>query len=281
MKKTKRLFLLCLALVMLLTLVSCKGEAEAEMTDFTVTLKTEGGMPFEDLTLRVYAMDNTSDLVWGGSTDKEGRITFQGEAGKLYLINPEAIPEGYEISGSLAVSEPESELIFKAVMPKDQLSAKSFGLGDVMTDFTLVDTDGTSHTLSELLKEKKAVVLNFWFLGCEPCRMEFPFMQEAYEECKDSVEILAINPYDGTNETVSDFKSEMGLTFPCVSGEESWQSAMSLSSYPTTVIIDRYGMIASVHKGAITSKEEFVNIFEYFTADDYVQGAVRNISEIE
>jgi len=163
-----------------------------------------------------------------------------------------------------------------------------FTRGDMMCDFSVVAGDGdvtsstptTEYTLSELLKTKKAVVLNFWFENCGPCRAEFPYLQNAYKEYADDIEVLAINPYDGTPDSVLIYAANLGLTFPVMKGEGYWASSMNLSAYPTTVVIDRYGMIAMVHRGAVTEVGVFEKVFAFFTADDYVQQTVRNISEL-
>ena len=39
---------------------------------------------------------------------------------------------------------------------------------------------------------------------------------------------------------------------------------------PTTVIIDRYGLLAFVETGAITSKEGFTEVFDKYIGDNYV-----------
>ena len=167
------------------------------------------------------------------------------------------------------------------LLSEDELEGVTFKRGDVFADMSVTTPDGTTYKISELLKEKKAVVLNFWYLNCGPCQMEFPYMQDAYENYQDDLEILAVNPYDGTDETVADFQKKYELTFPMAVIEEEWAQYMGLNAYPTTVVIDRYGIVSFVHTGMITDVEEFNKIFEFFTADTYEQTVIRNISEIE
>lgn len=177
----------------------------------------------------------------------------------------------------------------QAALQDGALADQSLSLGDMMCDFSVMAGDPAvtsstltvEYTLSELLKTKKAVVLNFWFEGCGPCRTEFPYLQKAYEAYADEIEVLAINPYDGTAQSVITYAANLGLTFPVVKGEDAWQSAMELTAYPTTVVIDRYGMIAMIHKGSVTQEGVFEAVFDHFTADDYVQHTVRNLSELE
>ena len=181
-------------------------------------------------------------------------------------------------SGNSEDTEKESEL---QLVPEDELEGKTFERGDVFADMSVTTPDGTTYKISELLKEKKAVVLNFWYINCGPCQMEFPYMQKAYENYQDKLEILAVNPYDGTDKTVAEFQTKYELTFPMAAIEEEWAQYMGLLAYPTTVVIDRYGIISYVHTGMITETEEFNKLFEFFTADDYEQTIIRNISDIE
>ena len=78
------------------------------------------------------------------------------------------------------------------------LSASSYKLGDNMGDYTVTDINGQTHSFSELLQSKKAIVLNFWFVNCGPCQMEFPYLQSAYDTYSDDVAVIAINPDYGS-----------------------------------------------------------------------------------
>ena len=39
--------------------------------------------------------------------------------------------------------------------------------------------------------------------------------------------------------------------------------------WPTTVIIDRYGIVSYIHVGAVTSTSAWNELFEYYTSDSY------------
>ncbi|MBQ3559012.1 MAG: TlpA family protein disulfide reductase [Agathobacter sp.] len=175
-------------------------------------------------------------------------------------------------------TEQESEL---QLLSEDELEGVTFKRGDVFADMSVTTPDGTTYKISEILKEKKAVVLNFWYINCGPCQMEFPYMQDAYETYQEDIEILAVNPYDGTDETVAEFQKKFELTFPMAAIDEEWAQYMELQAYPTTVVIDRYGIVSYKHTGMITEVEEFNKLFGFFTADDYEQTVIRNISDIE
>lgn len=282
-KKTMKLFItfavtsiLCLGAV-----VGCGTKNEAQNT-YTIQVMSEGGKALSDIKVYVYKDSKQENLVWAATTDEDGKVTFEAEASEAYVAVLQGVPDGYQAEDTYPVQNEQTEIKLKTILIDDTDSQEViYELGDVIQDFEVVAIDGNTYKLSELLKEKKAVVLNFWFLNCGPCKMEFPYMQQAYEEYKDKIEVIAINPVDGTNDNILAYAQENGLTFPMAAGDVKWQTAMTLEAYPTTVVIDRYGTIAMIHKGSITEKETFIKIFEYFTSDDYEQTTLRSINDIK
>lgn len=162
-----------------------------------------------------------------------------------------------------------------------ELSTSSYKLGDYMGDYTVNDVDGNSYTFSELLESKKAIVLNFWFINCGPCQMEFPYLQTAYNSYSDDVAVIAINPVGDKASKIQKYAEQNNLTIPMVEGDIAWQTVFNLEGYPTTVVIDRYGSVAFIHMGAVTEDGVFEKIFEFFTADGYKKTTVNSINDIK
>ncbi|MBQ4067251.1 MAG: redoxin domain-containing protein [Clostridia bacterium] len=283
MKKTHSIFSflsLLIAATLLLSVLGGCGK-EPEPCDFTVWVKSEGGAPLKGVDVHIYTDETRTDLVWVGHTDADGKTVFEGKKGNTYTAFLEEVPAGYTVDERYSVAGEQTEIILSIqLLSEDLLNENFFRTGNVAVDFSFTDTDGNTHRLSELLETKKAVILNFWFLNCDPCRMEFPYMQEAYEEYKDRIEVIAVNPMDGNNESIASYAEELGLTFPMVKGSSEWQEAMGLNGYPTTVVIDRYGTVGMVHSHAFTGAEDFIKVFDFFTSDNYVQTTVRNLSQI-
>lgn len=168
----------------------------------------------------------------------------------------------------------------KGLVKDAVLSQSSYKLGDKMGDYTVTDVMGNTYTFSELLKEKKAIVLNFWFIDCMPCQMEFPNLQNAYDEYSDDVAVIAINPVDNKETDIQKFANNNSITLPMVAGESDWVTAFNVQGFPTTVVIDRYGNIAFSHVGTITEEGIFEKIFEFFTRKNYKKTTINNIEEL-
>lgn len=286
-KTSKRLLALCLAVCLCLSMSACFGkdkpgndQTNPTMAAYTVEIKTEGGMALEDINVYVYEDSSLTDLVAVEKTDKEGKVSFQAPESDSYMAVLQKVPEGYALEDRYPITGELTQIVLKAQMVEGELDKVSYSLGSLMQDFTFTAADGKEYKLSQLLETKKAVVLNFWYLNCGPCKTEFPYLQEAYAQYSDSIEVLAMNPVDGDDASITAFAQELGLTFPMGKCDPAWEKAMQLSAYPTTVIIDRFGSIGLIHKGYITNTQTFTGAFGFFTAEDYVQTTVEDIEEL-
>lgn len=160
------------------------------------------------------------------------------------------------------------------------LSLCDYKLGDLIANHSLTDVNGNTYKFSEIFKEKEAIVLNFWFINCGPCQMEFPYLQAA-SDAYDDVMVFAINPTDDKPKDIQKYATQNNLSLPMIKGEQDWITAFSLQGFPTTVVIDRYGKIAFSHMGAVTQDGVFEKIFEFFVDEDYEHTTIKNISEIK
>lgn len=287
-KMIRRVLALCLAACLCLSMTACFGkkdpsggqnQTQAPLASYTVEVKTEGGMALEKIGLFVYADEAQTDMVAVAKTDENGVATFEAPAGN-YFAALQDVPEGYLVENVYPITGETTAIVLKAQLVEGDLNNVTYKLGGVMQDFAFTAADGKEYKLSELLKTKKAVMLNFWYLNCQPCKQEFPYLQEAYALYSDSVEVLAMNPVDGDDAAITAFAQELGLTFPMGKGDPAWEKAMQLSAYPTTVIIDRFGSIALIHKGTITNSQTFTDAFAFFSAEDYVQTVVEDIEDL-
>lgn len=159
------------------------------------------------------------------------------------------------------------------------LSESSYALGDYMGDYTVTDVNGNEYTFSKLLESKKAIVLNFWFINCGPCQMEFPYLQAAADKYNDDIVVLAINPTDDRENKIKDYAESNELSLPFIKGEQDWITAFNLQGFPTTVVIDSYGKIAFSHVGAVTQEGLFEDMFAFFSSDDYEHTIIKNIND--
>ena len=154
-----------------------------------------------------------------------------------------------------------------------------FALGGTMPEMTFYTPEGQAMKLSQLLAEKKLVVLNYWFADCIWCQREFPAMEQAYRQYGQDVEIVALNPADSAT-VIRDFQQQYDLSFPMVSCPGLWAEEMGVRGYPTSIFIDRDGVVCLIHAGAITDAQTFYKLFDYFTAENYERQVFGSITEL-
>ncbi len=130
---------------------------------------------------------------------------------------------------------------------------ESASIGTKAPDFELVNLEGRTIKLSEL--RGKIVILNFWATWCEPCKLEMPFFEELHKKGMANLEILGIN-FDEPASRVEEFVKEYSVQFPILldPGAEI-QKLFRVRGYPTTLIVDKDGIIRYHHIGLITEDQ--------------------------
>ena len=284
MDKIKRIFAMMLAVMLLAILSGCEEAPDPvadEKLTYKITVLTQDGAPVKDVKVFVYEDPSQAELVSVAKTDDQGCISFVEEAREAFVAILQDVPVGFEVEELYTISMGNNEItLLERTLTIEELSTVRYDLGDRITTLSVTDCDGNRHNVGELLKTKKAVVLNFWYLNCDPCRMEFPYLQEAYDAYGDEVAFLALNPYDGTDETVSSYRYEQGLSFPMVSCDMAYKMAFQIDSFPTTLIIDRTGAICLIHEGMFTDSTDLCNALEFFTQENYEHQLFEIIEDI-
>ncbi len=284
--RSRMLALVACVLLLAICLASCNPEdtlsemsnessetsgTEGQTAEYTVSVKTAGGMAMSEIKVDIYKDNTLADMLDFAKTDESGEVSFSLATGNDYAIVVSGAPKGYAIESSYRFSGTHADIVLTSSLVTDEeLSTATLGLGDVMYDFTVTATDGKEIKLSELLRTKDLVVLNFWYTTCSWCLTEFPIMDEVYKEYGDRMEFIAVDPLDDKN-AVERFQQEQGLSFPMATCPASWANTFGVSGYPTSVFIDRYGVITLIEAGAITSKRPFLCAMDHFLAENYKQ----------
>ncbi|RYG23575.1 TlpA family protein disulfide reductase [bacterium] len=189
-------------------------------------------------------------------------IHEEANSGRTLTIDSSAtniVPNPPQKSGAFAFVPSAGQKERSSVFPLQPGEYPLVKPGAVATDFTLPTPSGGKLSLRDAMKESKAVLLNFWFVHCPPCRAEHPHLQKFYEKMKPKgLAVIAIDDQDTAAESAKYLKGA-GLTFPVVltgprfrtdpkTGQPDYQGAMmpdyaSLAPYgirscPTNVLID-------------------------------------------
>lgn len=101
----------------------------------------------------------------------------------------------------------------------------------------------------------QVVVVNFWYAGCPPCRLEAPILAELSGELTDAA-FVGVNVYD-TVDVARVFDEENGIGYPSIldvasgSVQLAFAGKVAPNAVPTTLVLDRQGRVAARISGVI------------------------------
>ena len=223
---------------------------------YKIRVQSEGGYGLKDVNVALYDGETKLTSV---NTDRKGDAYFTKETVAQvgeYRIELSELPAGWSVadenivyqtstvSGSTTNINLSASLITSEAVPND----KVYRLGDVMYDCEIKSTTGMKYKLSDVLKSKKMVLINFWASWCGPCQSEFPFMKEAYSMYSSSVEIFAVSTDSGdTAQKINN--GGYNFNFPAVGHPDSGTLTSHFNTsggIPMSVVIDRYGVVSYI-----------------------------------
>ena len=116
------------------------------------------------------------------------------------------------------------------------------GIGHLAPSVTLLDLSGKPVALSSL--RGKVLVLNFWYVACEPCQTEMPALEKTYlAEQANGFEIIGIDTADSSSDIIT-FTKRLGVTYPILRDTDlSAVDAYGVTGTPTSYLIDQRGVI--------------------------------------
>jgi thiol-disulfide isomerase/thioredoxin len=101
----------------------------------------------------------------------------------------------------------------------------------------------------------KIVLINFWFEGCHPCLAEFGALNELAEKLKGNKDFAFISFTWDNQETIKRVKEQYKLQFKVFYSKECSRLNLNLG-YPTTMILDRQGIIKYLVNGGSLDPEK-------------------------
>lgn len=116
-------------------------------------------------------------------------------------------------------------------------------VGQAAPDFELEDMAGRKVTMAQ--HRGSVVLLNFWAVGCGPCREEIPHLKHLQEKYgKDGLRVVGINAWDEPVDRIKSFVEKEKLPYTILGGgrrvlSDSYQGR----SIPHSFLIDRTGRV--------------------------------------
>jgi peroxiredoxin len=124
-------------------------------------------------------------------------------------------------------------------------------VGHLAPNVTLLDLSG--HPIDVASLRGKVVILNFWYVACEPCRYEMPLLERVYHADQDrGLAVIGLNMADDAP-TITTYVERLGVDYPVLRDQNQRAVlAYQITSTPISFVIDRQGVIRARLVGAIT-----------------------------
>ena len=214
-------------------------------------------------------------------SDDDGRYMFERRLPLgTYTVTLSGITAGF-VHGTYTISEQDGQYPYDSpeTYPSITIHLYSY-LGEgpmadgnkrhtVLNDFSFTTIDGEQIRLSDLLKTKKVVWLNFYYNACGPCQAEAPTIVRLAEKYKNDVAVVCFNGKDDPASIRSGATSifKYPETFYLVDDRSAVYGKMfGRSGYPLNVFIDSGGYVFEAVSGSNYSSQfdSFIsnNIFE-------------------
>ena len=286
MKRLKSL--LAAALVALLSsavILPIAACTEDDDKNNAIYVTSAGGMALQGVTVE---LSNGNTSLGAKSTDEKGKVDYILDKDTVYTAKLDNVPAGFlpEASYTVKGSDKSTYIRINSEIISEGNPSGYYKVGDVLYDFeqTYYYYDSASKKtvsrkakLSDFLDEdkegKKAVLLNFWYEGCNPCQAEMPSISKAYNKYADKIAVLGINDYsaeDITNVTRTVETKE--IPYLMCKDNAAVGVWFQKRGWPLSVMIDRYGIMCETLTGTETEQEFWDSWFAKYTSDNYSQG---------
>jgi cytochrome c biogenesis protein CcmG/thiol:disulfide interchange protein DsbE len=149
--------------------------------------------------------------------------------------------------------DPESAGAGQALALAGAAAGPAPKVGEPAPDFTLPNLRGEPVQLAGL--QGRPVLINFWATWCPPCRAEMPDLDEVARERGAGLVVLAVNLEEEPLAIAAYLRTlGVGGVTPLSDPNGAIFRQYRVSGLPTTVSIDREGVVREIHVGPLTRR---------------------------
>ena len=165
------------------------------------------------------------------------------------------------LCGTVVLAQP-----LRAAEPEKKGTVQGTAMGNRFIDIVQTGTDGKEKTLSEVVKGKKYVLIDFWASWCGPCMREVPYLKEAYDKyAGKGFEIFGVS-LDYQKSAWTETIESNGMGWVHVSDLEYWKNAAAVKygvrSIPANFLVDSDGTIVAVNLRGESLKEKLAELLD-------------------
>ncbi|QKJ32717.1 TlpA family protein disulfide reductase [Mucilaginibacter mali] len=170
----------------------------------------------------------------------------------LKPINPR--DENTEFLLIKRTEQQKAEMLSRMPRPGD---SKFFTTGAAIKPFRIKDINGNKIEAKDWAG--KTVVLNFWFIGCPPCRAEIPDLNKLALKYKDNPNVIFIAVALDEAWEVNDFIKKNPLAYHLVGDGRSIAKLFDINLYPTNVVVDKQGKVQLHYSGGYMNGPQWLD----------------------
>lgn len=116
-----------------------------------------------------------------------------------------------------------------------------FTTGETLKPFKVKDIKGTKIEAKDWAG--KTVVLNFWFIGCPPCRAEIPELNKLAEKYANNPNVVFIAIALDQSYEIKDFIKTTPYNYHLIPDGRYEAGKFNINLYPTNVVVDKEGKV--------------------------------------
>lgn len=130
----------------------------------------------------------------------------------------------------------------KFVEPRKPAESTQFHAGDVFKPFNEKDINGVKFNLKKDIG--KVHVINFWFIGCPPCRAEIPDLNKIVDHYKDNKDVVFIAICLDEAYDIQNYLKMQPYNYHIIDGGRYIAAKYGVQLYPTNLVVNRDGKVA-------------------------------------
>ena len=146
-------------------------------------------------------------------------------------------------------------------------AADHYRVEDTIADFTLTTWDGVVFNMQDALAEKDVVIIHFWAGWCGACEEEMLLFRDIYAQYGERIALIAVATTDDhTEKALRTYCTRRDITYLVAQDTAGLTDAFSVHTLPSTMVIDKEGVLREVKQGAMADVAEFAALVEAYLA---------------
>ena len=139
----------------------------------------------------------------------------------------------------IKMSQQQKDAIYSRMTPPNE--SNFFKNGTKIDPIKVTDMNGKSINMKKLAG--KIIVMNFWFIGCPPCRAEIPELNKLVAEYANNPNVVFIAIALDKRYELKKFLAENPYNYQIVDDGRYYADGYGVNLYPTNVVVDKTGTI--------------------------------------